>query len=204
MEPLSKDEFERMWRVLDMSITGHSILRDRFQRREKAITLSIMALSIVGLSLAFVNGGSQVNVLGRTAKLATWVGLLSAGIFFLALIDALVDWKRSAWAHEDAALRLSELKSKFRGAIVAGDAVDGADIDLRAEYEATVDNVAVIPESTFLALKTKHRRKVAVSRLIDDHPGAPLTFVRLLAMWRGLRSQAIAGDSQAPIEDVPS
>lgn len=193
-----------MWRVLDMTITGHSILRDRFQRRERAITLTIMALSIVVASLAFVNGQSRVTLLGKEANLATWVGSLSAGIFFLALLDSLVDWKRSAWAHEDAALRLSELKSKFRRAIVEEDTVETGGIDLRSEYEATMENVAVIPESTFLALKAKHLRKVAVSRLIDDHPGAPLAFVRLVAMWRGLRCRSKVGDSQAPIEKLPS
>lgn len=204
MKPLERGEFERMWRVLDMTITGHSILRDRFQRRERAITLTIMALSIVVASLAFVNGQSRVTLLGKEANLATWVGSLSAGIFFLALLDSLVDWKRSAWAHEDAALRLSELKSKFRRAIVEEDTVETGGIDLRSEYEATMENVAVIPESTFLALKAKHLRKVAVSRLIDDHPGAPLAFVRLVAMWRGLRCRSKVGDSQAPIEKLPS
>lgn len=205
MEPLGRDEFERMWRVLDMTITGHSILRDQFRRREQALTLAIMALSIVAVSLAFVNGQPRVTLLGKAAKVATWVGSLSAGVFFLALLDSLVDWKRSAWAHEDAARRLSELKSKFRGATVDGQAVvDSGDIDLRAEYEATMANVAVIPESRFLALKAKHHRKVAVSRLVDDHPGAPLLFVRLLAVWQGLHSRSTTDDSQAPIEDLPS
>lgn len=204
MEPLGRDQFERMWRVLDMAITGHSILRDRFRRREQAITLAIMVFSIVAVSLAFVNGEPRVTLLGKEAKVATWVGSLTAGIFFFALLDSLVDWKRSTWAHEDAARRLSELKSKFRRATVDGQAVDSGDIDLRAEYEATMENVAVIPESTFLALKAKHHRKVAVSRLVDDHPGAPLLFVRLLAVWRGLRSRSTMDDSQAPIEDLPS
>lgn len=204
MEPLRRDEYERMWRVLDMSITGHSRLRDRYRRRERAITLIIMALSIVAVSLAFANGESRVPLLGREANLATWLGTLSAGTFFLALLDSLVDWKRSAWAHEDAARRLCAVKAKFRGASVAGDTIDTDGSDLRAEYEATMENVAVIPESKFLVLKARHRRKVAVSRLIDDFPGAPLTYVRLVAMWRGLRSKGSAEDSDAPVEEPPS
>ncbi len=203
MEPLRRNEYERMWRVLDMTITGHSILRDRYARRERAITLTIMALSIVTVSLAFVNGESHVTLFGVEAKLATWVGSLSAGIFFLALLDLLVDWKRSSWAHGDAALRLSALKSKFRAASIDGDNVDSGGIDLRAEYQATMDNVVVMPESRFLELKRKHRRKVAVSRLIDEHPGAPLVFVRMKAVWQGLHSESKAGDDQLPIEEVP-
>lgn len=204
MQQLRRDEYERMWRVLDMSITGHSILRDRYRRRERAISLTIMALSIVAVSLAFVEGDSDVTLLGKEAKLATWLGVLSAGIFFLALLDSLVDWKRSAWAHEDAALRLSALKSRFRGARAEGDTVDTGSIDLRAEYEATMENVAVIPESKFLALKAKHRRKVAVSRLMDDFQGAPLLYVRLVVMWRGLRRVGKVRDSDAPVETPPS
>lgn len=203
-DPLGKGEFDRMWRVLDMSITGHSVLRDRYQRRERAITLAMMALSILAVSLAFLNGEPEVTLFGQKAKLATWLGSLTAGIFFLALLDALVDWKRSAWAHEDAALRLSELKSKFRGVTIVDDLAEAGDLDLRAEYEATMENVAVIPESMFLALKTKHRRKVAVSRLIDDHPGAPLPLVRLLAVWRGIRGQSSSRDGHGPAKDPPS
>lgn len=204
MKPLLRDEYERMWRVLDMSITGHSHLRDRYRRRERAITLLIMALSIVAVSLAFANGGSRITLLGREANLATWLGGLSAGTFFLALLDGLVDWKRSAWAHEDAARRLSALKAEFRAANATGDTIDTDGSDLRAVYEATMANVAVIPESKFLVLKAKHRRKVAVSRLIEEFPGAPLTYVRCVAVWRALRSKEVSADGDAPIEDSPS
>lgn len=202
--PLHKEEFERMWRVLDMAITGHSILRDRYRRRVKAITLTIMGLSIAAVSLAFANANSRVALIGIEAELVTWVGVLSAVIFFLALLDALVDWKRSAWAHEDAALRLSELKSSFRSATISNGVVDTEHAHLRADYEAIMQNVAVIPESSFLSLKAKHRRKVALSRAIDDSPGAPLTYVRLLTYWRGMRPRAPKSGGTEPIEETPS
>jgi hypothetical protein len=187
-----------------MTITGHSILRDRFRRREQAVTLTIMALSVVAVALAFVNGKPQVTLLGVSANVTTWVGSLTIAIFLLALLAALVDWKRSAWAHEDAARRLSELKAKFRSANDAGPIVVSGDVDLRSEYEAILENVAVIPESAFLALKAKHHRKVAVSRLISDHSGAPLVYVRLLAVWRGIRRPAGSTEGEASVEDPPS
>lgn len=109
MHRLTRADFERRFRRIDMMITAHSVLRDRRRLWARLLTLAILGLSIVGLALAFV-GDREVTALGVSARLQVWVGSISAGIFFLALLDLQVDWMGTARSHSDAAHRLAELR----------------------------------------------------------------------------------------------
>lgn len=205
---LPREEYERMWRVLDMSLSAHSLLRDRYRRRHLGLTLLVMALSIVATSLALLSSDRILRVGRFSARLDVLLGVLTALIFFLALVDLIVDWRRLAWMHDDSTARLSELKRKFRAVTVVGDSVDSGGVDLIAEYEQTMAIVASIPERQFLGMKAKHHRKVVVSKLIDAHKGAPVLYVRLLAMWKGLRrsgpeKKETAGPAE-PVEEPPT
>ena len=205
MKALDADEFDRMWRVVDTTLSAHSILRDRYRRRERALTLLVVGLSIVATALAFLGGETTISIWHWRLSLATGLGTLTAAIFFLALAELVLSWQRLAWAHEDAVRRLTELKAKLRAVKVAGvsSLLDTEAVDLRAAYEQTTAGVIEIPEAQFLPLKAKHHRKVAVSRLIDNHPGAPLPYLQLLAMFRGLREQQATDKSkQKPDEPV--
>ena len=88
--PLTPDELRRKRRVLDQMLTGHSLLRDLYERRALILTLLILGLSIVATSVAFLSGESTVSILGVRARVQTWVGVLTATIFFLTLVDLCV------------------------------------------------------------------------------------------------------------------
>ncbi len=205
MKALNADEFDRMWRVVDQSLSAHAILRDHYRQRERALTLLILGLSIVATAFAFLSGDMTIAIRQWRLSLGTSVGILTAAIFFLALAQLVLNWQRLAWAHEDASRRLRDLKAKLRTVKVAGvtSVSDTEALDLRAIYDQTMADVVEIPEDEFLPLKAKHHRKVAVSRLIDKHPGAPLPYLRLLAMVRGLRAHPEHDKSkQKPDEPV--
>ena len=206
---IQSDEFDRMWRVVDTLLSGHSTLRDRYRRRERGLTLLVIAFSIVATALAFLTGSSEIVAGSWHISVAQTVGVLTALIFFLALAELVFSWQRLAWSHEDAVRRLSDLKARLRSAKVTGpSALSGGDAsDLRHAYEQTMATIIEIPENQFLALKAKHHRKVAVSKLIDSHPGAPVAYLRLLAMFRGLRSRPrtqVQAATEEPVEAPPS
>jgi hypothetical protein len=184
--PPTPEEFRRKRRVLDQMLTGHSLLRDRYERRALVLTLLVLALSIVATSVAFLSG-STLSILGIQARVQVWVGVLSAVIFFLTLVELRVDWRQRAGTHGDAARRLGRLKSIFRAAAVHDDVVDAGKTDLNLEYDTTMEQLTPIPDNRFLWVKAKHTRKVRASMLLDKHPGAPLWYIRLLAMWHGIR-----------------
>jgi hypothetical protein len=116
-----------------------------------------------------------------------WVGILTATIFFLTLVDLRVDWRQRAGSHGEAARRLGRLKGLFRAATISDGAVDAGQADLNAEYDSTMEQLPPIPDKRFLWVKARHTRKVRASKLLDTHAGAPLWYVHLLAMWQGIR-----------------
>src|SRR5437879_2833536 len=118
-------------------LTGHSLLRDRYERRALVLTLLILGLSIVATSVACFSGESTVSILGIQARVQVWVGVLTATIFFLTLVDLRVDWRQRAGAHDDAARRLGRLKGVFRVAVVHDGVVDAGGVDLNADYDST-------------------------------------------------------------------
>lgn len=204
--PLSRQEYDRMWHVLDLSLTAHSSLRDRYRRREVSVTVAVMALSILATGFAFVPEIEHLHIGPITARLGVWLGILTSLIFFLALLDLTLDWRRCSWAHDDAARRLGVLKGEFRAATVSEGAVDSGSLDLRTRYEEVMAAVRPIPERQFLRLKAKHARKIVVSKLIDSHPGAPLVYLHCLAMWQSFRDEPAdepADKATESIEEPP-
>jgi hypothetical protein len=193
-------EYDRMWGVLDMTLSGHSLLRDRYRRRDTALVLLVLALSIVATGTAFLAGEHTVKIGPFSARLAVWLGILTSLIFFLTLFDLVVDWRQRAWAHEEAADRLGELKAGFRSVTRDGNVVETGSVDLTGEYQRAMDATIRIPERQFLRVKAAHQRKVAVSKLISSHPGAPLPYLRLLAYCKGLREQPA---DATPVEEPP-
>lgn len=181
---LSKDEYRRKFRVLDQMLTAHSALRDRYTGRSRTLTLLIVALSVAATAVAFVSGEKKVSIGIFSWHLQELAGLLTVVIFVLALVDLVVDWRGESWAHDDAAKRLGELKLRFRGATIGQEVVDTGGVDLAGEYERTMNAIAPIPDRHFLALKAKHKRKIAVSQMLDTEPGAPIWLLRLRLLRR--------------------
>lgn len=202
MAELSGQEYKRRRKVVDMMLTAHSVLRDRHDRRATGLTLLIMALSIVATGVAFISGESDATVGPFTARVQVWVGILTCVIFFLSIVDLLVEWRRRAWAHEEAAGRLADLKAQFRHARHEGDVVQ-SDIDLLTEYDHTMDALGAlrvpIPETKFNRLKARHLRKIEISKRTTARPERLQVLHRLDLLREGFgkpkRSRTMADDS---------
>lgn len=198
---LSKDEYRRKFRVLDQMLTAHSTLRDRYRQRSTGLTLLVMALSVAATAIAFISGEKNVDIGIFSWHLQAVAGLLTVAIFLLALLDLIVDWHRDSWAHDDAARRLGELKLRFRGATITDDTVDTGGVDLAGEYERTMNAITPIPDHSFLRLKAKHKRKIAVSQMLDTQPGAPIWLLRLRLMLKDARRKL---EAAAPAKELPA
>jgi uncharacterized membrane protein YcjF (UPF0283 family) len=183
------DRFDRERNVVDTMLTAHSILRDRYERRATGLTLLIMALSVLATGVAFISGEPETSIGPFTARVQVWVGVLTCIIFFLSIVDLLVEWRRRAWAHEEAVRRFSDLKAKYRHGERDGEIVR-ADLDLTAEYERTWDAVSAlsvaIKDAQFTKLKQKHWRKVEISKRISARPERPRILHRLDVLREGL------------------
>jgi hypothetical protein len=186
------DRFDRERNVVDTMLTAHSILRDRYERRATGLTLLIMALSVAATGVAFISGEPEMSIGPFTTRVQVWVGVLTCIIFFLSIVDLQVEWRRRAWAHEEAVRRFSDLKAKYRHGERDGEMVH-ADLDLTAEYERTWDAVAAlrvaIKDAQFTKLKQKHWLKVEISKRISARPDRPRLLHRLDVLCEGLPKQ---------------
>lgn len=175
-------EYRRKFRVCDQMLSSHAALRDRYRRLATGLILIIMALSIAGVALALQDDPS-VGILGIDLEAKEWLAILAAVVLFCSIVDLVIDWRGRAWGHAHAAERLGELKGQFRGVEIDGGKVETGGVNLDVAYEEVMAAIIEIPNAAFNRLKAKHRRKVAVSKLLDESPGAPLLYLR----WRVLR-----------------
>jgi hypothetical protein len=180
-------EHNRRWRRIDWMLTAHSVLRDRYARRSQALTLSVIFFSIIGLVFALANSEDNINVLGAQVKLQTFLALLAALTFLVGLVDLVVDWRRRAWQHADAARKLGFLKAAFAKPR-DGQANERIDqLDLFGEYDRTMAELIVIPDGQAAALKARHVRKVEVFKRIEANPGAPRWWLNICVMRSGMK-----------------
>ena len=190
MAELAFEEYRRRLNIVDMMLSAHSVLRDRYERRSTGLTLLIMGLSILATGVAFISGEPYAKIGPFTARVQVWVGLLTCLIFLLAILELLVEWRRRAWAHDEAAQRLSDLKATFRRARRDGDVVH-SDVDLLDAYDHSTDALGAlrvrIPEAQFTRLKARHLRKVEVSKRSSGRPERSVLLHRLDLLREGLR-----------------
>lgn len=200
---MEAQEYQRRWRRIDWMLTAHSVLRDRFGRRSEALTLAVIAFSITGLLFALANGDQRVAFLGLDGKLQVFLAVLAALTFFVGLLDLVVDWRRRAWMHEDAARRLGHLKATFARAVEEGGrrVVDG--VDLAVEYDRTMAAIVAIPDNSAASLKAQHARKVELFKRVDRHPGAPKWWLRVLVLRESLKAQTPEPAPDDSSESVP-
>jgi hypothetical protein len=180
--------YERRWRRIDWMLTAHSVLRDRYTKRSQALTLAVVVLSIIGLVFALANGEKDVDLLGKQMKLQNFLAVLLALTFLIGLIDLVVDWRRRAWQHAEAARKLGALKAAF--AKVEANQAAGGDSALFSEYDRTMSELIVIPDGQAAALKAKHVRKVEVFKRIEANPGAPRWWLTICVIRSGMRKDS--------------
>lgn len=178
------DDFERQVRVVDQMITAHCGLGDRFERISVWQDAATLVLSIVLLATTFLDPVT-LTWLGITDTGAKVVLGLTGIIVFASTVLALrFRWKERSGAHRLAAKSLVELKNAARGIdpLLAPQAA----AEWLGETGRTLKGVPEIPEALFLKLKAIHVKKVALSKLISERPGAPLTLLRLTLWWQGI------------------
>jgi hypothetical protein len=196
------EEYRRKFRVLDMMLSGHATLRERNRRRWLALTLAVMLLSILAATLALAEE-KPVEVIFIRLQMKDWLAILAGLIFFLSIIELVIDWRGRVWAHGDAARRLAELKGQFRRAEISSEGVETNGVDLDEAYDQAMAAIVEIPNSLFNRLKAKHRRKVAVSKLLDESPGAPLLLLRWRVFRAGVARRSPTAKSAGVLEESP-
>ena len=182
-----RNELERIRRVSDMLVSMHSILRDEYSRKSTVVDCSLFGSSIILVALVFVDP----LLLGWLSLSATasriLLGVFALVTFFISLVIFRVDWKSRSELHKYAAEMYSNIKLESQEILATFESASDVDIQrLLIRYKYLGQICVAIPDSSFLRLKNKHKTKVAISKYLDDNPGASLWVLRLRILFSGI------------------
>jgi hypothetical protein len=183
---IAQQELDRRRGVVDVMLSAHALLRDRYRRKAQIVDLTVFGGSIVLCATVFID--PQLAARTRIGETGTrlLLGITSVLIFFLAIVSMLFDWKEASGRHSRAASLLGDLKAK--GRLLAADDQAGAvkPEDFVQLYDSVMQTLPPIPDDQFVRLKAYHRRKTELSRAIDDNPTAPVFVLRLKLRLEGI------------------
>lgn len=189
------DELQRMQRVTDQSITAHSILRDRYSNRALWVDILMLVASATVAVGTFAGDDILQMLMGGHDHPRVILGLVSVGVFVLSLIQFKVGWKERASAHAEAARALSQTKAEIRDVRASTNWISASQFKLLAvRYSTTHGNVVGIPESCFVPLKARHKRKVRISKTLDRFPHACLPWLWLWFWYQDTVRSTCADD----------
>ena len=105
---------------------------------------------------------------------------LVPSLTFLSLVIFRVDWKSKAELHKRAAEAYSHIKLECQELLMTFNTASDTEIQkLLIRYRDLGEICVAVPEGSFLRLKNKHKLKVALSKYLDDNPGACLLLLKL-------------------------
>lgn len=185
------EEFNRQKKVLNMMISMHSILRDRYKSLDLIANILLLMSSVIMNSLVFANDELYNFFSINSAKAKTIIGILSILIFAISLVFLLVNWKEKSNNHGDAVVQLSALLNECR----AMDEIEDSEekkfmCNTFTQKYIQVNNILVkIPDSKFNYLKYRHYKKIELSKLIDIYPGSPLIVLKGRLFLKSLKKR---------------
>jgi hypothetical protein len=199
----SHDEIERQYRTIRLLLDAHGFLKDRHDRLARLFEISLLGCSVVFCATTFAQDGLY-QWMGIPAEGGRYLlGVASIIAFGISVSLLAVDVRGRAALHGAAMDRWARAQIEFRR--VQPDTGSEWPLPSRAhlhEVYWSADRESVkIPNSWFLALKSRHLRKVEVSKLKSRYPSCPRFVISLslrardtrgylAEVWRGGRGTA--------------
>ena len=177
-------ELERIRRVSDMLCSGHAALRDRYARWATTLDLTILSLTAWLAALAFVAPRVGVSLTPFNLDPQIWTGLLSVAALLFAIVQLKTDWKGRSDAHRRSLDIYAEVKREAGYILAKGYIEERALFGVIERYNMASAVGIGIPESEFLAQKRHHKLKVAMSKYLDDYPGASIFLLKVRFWFR--------------------
>jgi hypothetical protein len=195
-------ELTRIERVANMMTTMHAAMRDLYGTQALILDIVIIAgsLAVCVLSLASSDVLSLLHLSGATGT--TTLGAISAVVFFVALVSNRVDWKGRAAAHARALEVYNDFKHRCRRELSTAASDDlTQSLATIAEWPDLLSGCIPIPDARFNPLKSRHLRKVALSKALSAHPHASIWLMATKMRWCDTLA-ALKGSSPVSDQDT--
>ena len=181
-------ELDREFRVLNQTLSIHTLLRDKYNGLALILDLSLLACSVIFCATTFAGDDfySKIGLLPETGRLV--LGIASILAFSCSIISLRVNWKGKGANHSEAVKKLSDVAAQFRKEQHENGAwTEGIEENLHNDYWNAMNNIVEIPANKFNKLKAKHLKKVEISKMISSSPGCPIFLMNLVLTCRSIK-----------------
>ena len=172
-------ELKRIYRVIDMMTTMHSILRGRYRFFSLSVDLLILFCSVILCAAVFLDPVilKIFNISPASSKVV--LGITSILVFLLSLVQLRVNWKGKGELFDRSLETLCKLKSECGLLLETTNTTEEEILKQCKNYNETLSKLPKIQDRLFPKLKAKHKRKVELSKYIDTRPESPYWLTRL-------------------------
>src|SRR5262249_31431224 len=136
-------------------------------------------------ALVFVEPLINASLTPFDFKPQIWIGLISIVAFFLTLLQIKLDWRGCADSYQRSLAMYGEIKQECRRLLSSGHNITMAECQhILTQYDTASKVCPPIPEKEFLKQKQRHRIKIAISRELDNRPGASILLMKIKFFFR--------------------
>ena len=177
MPYIENKEIARKYRVLKQTLSMHTFLSHNYKFKATLVDVALLICATTFCATTFVGDEfySMIGVDIRNSKLI--LGSISIIAFLASIISLRIDWKGLYTNHNNAVEKITNVVALFRE-FQSNEGFwheDKIKI-LNNNYNITMSNVISVPANKFVKLKTKHLRKITLSKIADKYPKMTLFF----------------------------
>lgn len=185
---VSQRELARQFRVLRQTLSMHRMMKYRYQKLAVTIDIILLACAVVFCATTFASD-DVFSLIGLSPENVRFIlGVASIFAFFASLVALRVGWKGKIALHQESEQKLTSALQLFRELRKDDETwPQEQSSDLHCAYWEAMNNIIDIPEKKFVGLKSRHLRKVQISKMLDDLPGCPVFVLRLILLYRSIK-----------------
>ncbi|MEO8398275.1 MAG: hypothetical protein ABI550_00525 [Ignavibacteriaceae bacterium] len=185
-------EIERQKKVIDMMITSHSVLKERYANLASLFEITMLIVSIILNTLVFVDSKLITNVISineENQKLI--IGLAAVLVFIISIVLLKVNWKEKSANHSRATEQLFILLQECRSILSLTDNEEKKIVadQFYKRYAQVTAMLPKIPDNKFNELKLIHYRKIELSKLIDKFPASRLFILKIKLLLSSFKAK---------------
>jgi hypothetical protein len=177
-------ELNLQYRTMDMLLTIHEKLHDRYQFRAGCLDLLLLLASVALCLTTFVDPRVLQSLQISPDKRDLILGSSALLVFAVSIIAMMIDWKKKVASFGRAAETLRNHKSDCQEKLK----LENPDCrELQAnyiEYSSILNNLPKIPERDFYKLKAFYKRQTELGKMIDLYPGSSVWLLRVLICFK--------------------
>lgn len=162
-------------------VTMHSCLFQRYKNYALATDITILGSAALLNALIFIDFEHISFLFKNQSQSELIIGWFSILTFICSIISILVNWKQQSELHLNASVEISSLLNELRE--ILDDPVKSSNNQLVESFNRKyiqINNILPkVPNKLFNRLKSKHFRKIELSKFIDQHKSKPYWYLKL-------------------------